>query len=167
MFKNFFKNIFLFVLLSVKAERMNQERPFLHPTPPFPSFARLPVAFPHGGDATAPTRRSFIKVCSPHQRGGINYLSLSQPHKVEGTRSKVEGSLPFWGSWRGLPSPSLLGEDWGGTPFSIIHFYCLRQLSFSSHCLQQSHPCYPQEIVDQVRDEGIRRSILCRPKGLY
>ena len=51
-------------------------------------------------------------------------------------------------------------------PLSIIHFYCLRQLSFSSHCLQQSHPCYPQEIADQVHDEGIRRPMLCRPKGL-
>ena len=30
----------------------------------------------------------------------------------------------------------------------------------------ESHPCYPQEIADQVRDEGIRRPMPCRPKGL-
>ncbi len=32
-----------------------------------PELARLPVAFP--------PRRSYIKVSSPHQRGGLDYLS--------------------------------------------------------------------------------------------
>ena len=30
---------------------------------------------PIWGDLTAPTRRSFIKVSSPHQRGGLSFLS--------------------------------------------------------------------------------------------
>ena len=32
-------------------------------------------AFPQGKDATAPTRRSFIKVSSTHQRVGLVFLS--------------------------------------------------------------------------------------------
>ncbi len=43
-----------------------------------------PKALPQGRDATAPTRRSFIKVCSDHQRSGI-------------ISATTRGWSPFWG----------------------------------------------------------------------
>ena len=43
-----------------------------------------PKALPQGRDATAPSRRSFIKVCSDHQRSGI--LSAT-----------TRGWSPYWG----------------------------------------------------------------------
>ncbi len=41
--------------------------------------ASPPHAPPHGGDVTAPPRRSYIMVCSPHQRGGMIIISPPQP----------------------------------------------------------------------------------------
>ena len=52
-----------------------------------------PKALPQGRDATAPTRRSFIKVCSDHQRSGMNCLNggiAPKPLKTFRTKRSLE-----------------------------------------------------------------------------